>query len=121
MSEDDARADGLSLYVYYRVDPRRVDAARSSLAAEMTALQADWPQLRAEVLQRCDDDDAEVARDAPPTWMEVYRAPGGLGEACLADLRRRLADLPDGRLAGRHEERFRPFAQPAPGPTRDAS
>ncbi|MGY0194906.1 DUF4936 family protein [Leptothrix sp. BB-4] len=94
----------MSLYVYYRVDPQQLDAARSSLRATQAALQADWPGLRAECLQRADRVDGEA-----PTWMEVYRHPDGLSPACLADLRQRLSDLPIGRLAGRHEERFVPL------------
>ncbi len=92
----------LALYVYYRVDPARIDAARQTLAVAQAALQADWPGLTAEVMQRAEHSDAA----APPTWMEVYRHPDGLSDACLADLRQRLSDLPSGRLAQRHEELF---------------
>ncbi len=98
----------LALYVYYRVDPARIDAARQTLAAAQAALRADWPGLTAEVMQRAEGMQRAEHSDAaaPPTWMEVYRQPDGLSDACLADLRRRLSDLPSGRLAQRHEELF---------------
>ncbi len=92
----------LALYVYYRINPARVDAARQTLAAAQAALRTDWPGLTTERLQRADHADPA----APPTWMEVYRHPDGLSHDCLADLRRRLSDLPSGRLAQRHEELF---------------
>ncbi len=104
----DVPAPEVSLYVYYRVEPLQAETARASLAVAQAALQADWPGLRAECLQRADTL-ATPEGNAPPTWMEVYRHPDGLSPACLADLRQRLADLPTGRIAGRHEERFVPL------------
>lgn len=106
----DVPAPEVSLYVYYRVEPQQLDAARASLVHAQAALQGDWPGLRAECMQRADT----LEGDAPPTWMEVYRHPDGLSPACLADLRQRLADLPTGRIAGRHEERFVPLGVTSP-------
>lgn len=100
---------GRSLYVYYRVDPSRLDAASLTLAAAQSALLADWPALQAERMQRDDSPAGGTGDPAPLTWMEVYRHPDGLSEACLADLRQRLSGLPEGRLSDRHEELFVPL------------
>jgi hypothetical protein len=100
---------GVALYVYYRVDAARADAAAQSLKAAQAALQRDWPGLQAERHRRADGLATDASTTASPTWMEIYRHPDGLSAACLADLRQRLTDLPTGRLSDRHEERFVPL------------
>ena len=101
----------LELYVYYRVDPQQVELAEAAVWAAQQALCRDWPGLSARLLQRADGH----ASDQPATWMEVYRHPDGLSDACLATLREALAALPPGRVSDRHEERFVPIALPPSG------
>ncbi|MGZ8259193.1 MAG: DUF4936 family protein [Caldimonas sp.] len=55
------------LFVWYRVDPRRADAARAAVDAMQRALVAAVPELRSRLL---------IRRDAGvQTWMETYALP----------------------------------------------
>ncbi len=101
----DVRELLLELYVYYGVDPSRVESARAALLTAQAELCRDWPGLQARLLQR-----ADAAQPGQPlTWMETYHHPDGLSHGCLAALQDVLTALPPGRITDRHEERFVPF------------
>ncbi|MDP4299564.1 DUF4936 family protein [Leptothrix discophora] len=107
---------GLELYVYYGVDRHRIADARRAIVAAQADLRRDWPGLETRLLSRSDESAARTGGGGggdgggkPVTWMETYRHPAGLDAALLDALRMRLADLPPGRHADRHEERFVAF------------
>jgi hypothetical protein len=93
------------LFVWYRVDARRADAARSAVEAMQRSLAATFPGLQARLL---------VRRDAGiQTWMETYARArltederGGIDpdtEAAIAQAALSLRGVIDGE---RHVEAF---------------
>ncbi len=96
------------LYIYYRVADGAATTARREIEAAQAALRMAHPGLDARLLQRLDE-----ARPGEQTWMEIYRAPGGLppevAAATLAAVLAAVADLPRQRLSERHVERFAPL------------
>lgn len=89
------------LYVYFKVDAAQHTALAPRVRAFQAQLQAQWPGLVCELLQRPE------AAQGVETWMETYRTDNGdsdelqaaiEGAACAADL-----PLP------RHLERFIPL------------
>jgi hypothetical protein len=60
------------LYVYYHVDPDKVDPARRAIRALQRSLVAAHPGLTARFLQK------QTVAGVAPVWMEIYTAPGGV-------------------------------------------
>lgn len=91
------------LFVWYRVAPARVAAARAAVLAMQQALMAEHPGLAARLLVRRDDP------EALQTWMETYActgsAPGvdGVLEHSIRDRALSLTPVLDGP---RHVEAF---------------
>jgi hypothetical protein len=89
---------GRELFVWYRVRPDKADKARAEVVAMQRSLMAEFPALKARLLQRGD----------ASTWMETYAStdPGGVDaliEGAIAQAALDLADMLDG---DRHVEAF---------------
>ncbi len=75
---------GRELFVYWRLAPHEVGAARAALQAWQQALVQDWPGLVARLYLRADDGSAGSAGDA--TLMETYARDGGIAPGLQADI-----------------------------------
>jgi hypothetical protein len=96
------------LYIYYRVSGSARDAAFAEVTALHDRLRQRWPGLQACLLGRAHDGSPTDPVD--PTWMEIFRQPGGWDEAALADVIAAGSALPSQRLGPRIVERFVPMA-----------
>jgi hypothetical protein len=96
------KADGLELFIYYRVAPGDAQALRSAVRTMQSRLCAERPGLRARLLHRPD------LRDGLQTWMEIYAlAPGDDVEAAALAIERGAERTLGAWLASpRHVERF---------------
>ncbi len=90
-----------ALYVYYRVAAPQMAEAEARIRALQSQLMAQWPGLRARLLQR---DEAKAVAEA--TWMETYEHAEGVSDACERGLAERVAALPQGLIGPRHVEVF---------------
>lgn len=89
---------GSVLCVYYKVDAEAHAAWAPRVRQMQAALQARWPGLAAELLQR-----PETAHGVE-TWMETYRHPLGLEAERVAAIAQAAIDA--GLPAPRHAESF---------------
>ncbi len=89
---------GAVLCVYYKVDADQHAAWAPRVRQMQAGLQAQWPGLRAELLQRPE------ATNGIETWMETYRHPLGLEAERVAAIAQAAIDA--GLPAPRHAERF---------------
>jgi hypothetical protein len=90
------------LYVYYKV-PAAQHARLLPLVDRLrAALQAEWPALQVQVLQR-----PQPSAEDVETWMEVYTHPDGVGDEIAASIARHAADV--GLPAQRATEVFVPL------------
>lgn len=101
------------LYVYYRLDPARAEAARVQVETAQAGLRREIVGLQTALLQRADAPAGAGAGGpdpAPATWMEIYRRPGGLDAPACAAIEAALRELPQARIGARVVERFTPMA-----------
>ena len=90
------------LFVYYRVQPGHVAAARRAVLAMQEALRTSFPNLQARLLSR-------DGADGAPTWMETYAQAGadaGIGADAVQAIADRAAVLEPFTEGGRHVEVF---------------
>lgn len=98
-------ADGLQIYVYYRVQPADVAAATAAVRQLQAELMSALPGLRCSLSQRVESG-AELL-----TLMETYAHPTGLADAWPRELEGRATLLLARWTVGvRHVERFVPCA-----------
>ena len=88
------------LYVYYRVDPSMVDAARHAIVTLQRTLVEAHPRLSARLLTKDALDSAE------PVWMEIYSAPGGVSLSLQAAIEEAAEAVVHLLRGGRHVEVF---------------
>lgn len=93
------------LFVYYRVLPQHVDAARAAVRSMQTALCERHSALSARLLERPSE------AGAPRTWMETYRVdtslhPGGVDAALQAEIDTAALALSAWTDGPRHTEVF---------------
>lgn len=88
------------LYVYYRVDPARVDAALDAVRRWQMSLAASHVGLSARVLTK-----HGLSGDAP-TFMEIYTAPAGISADLQASIEQSALALGDHLQGSRHVEGF---------------
>lgn len=91
------------LYVYYKVEPAQLDAARAAFERLRAALTLQWPDLHSRLLMR------PAAAGAVQTWMEIHFWPEG---RCFApsdwieQLESHAAQFAGPGAGGRHIEVF---------------
>lgn len=102
-------AEGLALFIYYRVPQARVVAAQAALRQMFDVLQARWPGLQSRLYGRQDEASQDV------TWMEVHQHPQGVHADCQEDVATQAQQWLTGLIGVRHIEVF------APLPLSDAS
>lgn len=92
---------GAVLYVYYKVPVQEHTACAAKVLPFQAALLAQWPGLKAELLQRPE------ASEGKETWMEIYQHLTGLTPEILASVQQHAtaAGLP----MPRHNEQFIPL------------
>ncbi|GAP34704.1 DUF4936 family protein [Piscinibacter sakaiensis] len=97
-----ADAPHRELFVYYRCPAGRDAEVRRAVESLHALLCARVPGLQARLLRR-----PEAQQAGLTTWMEVYAAPGGIGEALQAQIDRAATEALDGlREGARHTEVF---------------
>ena len=89
------------LFVYYKVPLAEHAACLTRVTRLQAALQAQWPALAMEILQR-----PEPSAEGLETWMEVYRHPGGVNAEISAAIAQQALAL--GLPAKRATEMFVP-------------
>ena len=89
------------LYVYYKVDAVQHDAWALRVREFQLQRLAQWPGLRAELLQRPE------AANGIETWMETYRGDGVLTPALIDAIAKAASEA--GLPAPRHVETFIPL------------
>jgi hypothetical protein len=87
-----------ALFVYWRIDPARLDDTLAAVRVAQAALCAGWPGLQARLWQRSDP-------GVPATVMETYAAPEGIDAPAQARIDAAVAACVP---ATRHVEAFEP-------------
>lgn len=69
------------LFVYWRLEPHDLPAARQAMQQFQQQLEAEWPGLAARLYRRADE-----AGAAHATLMETYAREGGIAPGLQADI-----------------------------------
>ena len=92
------------LYVYYKLAPNQLDAARAAFEQLRAALKHQLPGLHSRLLMR-----PTTAAGSVQTWMEIHAWPDGHADApgdWVEQLERQVGQLAGPSVGGRHVEVF---------------